>query len=68
MFVEENTVLASDYNDPSFQKSIHKEVEESFPGINIILIPTKFEDDAFDSKYGSACGTHINSTVTKQHI
>jgi len=68
MFIEENTVLVSDYNDPPFQKSIHKELEESFPGIKILIMPTKFEDDAFDSKYGSACGIHVNSTVTKQQI
>lgn len=68
MFIDDNTILVSNYNDTSFQKSIQDELEIAFPGIQILLMPTEFDHTVWDPAFSSSCGIHINSCMTKDYI
>lgn len=68
MFIDDNTVAVTDYNEPAYQDDINAELRAAFPGINIIKIPTIVDTTVWDPNFGSSCGTHINSTVTKHYV
>ena len=68
MFIDDNTVAVTDYNEPAFQNDINAELRAAFPGINIIKIPTIVDTTVWDPNFGSSCGIHINSTVTENYI
>ena len=68
LFIDDNTVVVTDYQDADYQKQIQEELERAFPNVKVLLVPTEFGTVAFDAKYGTACGLHVNSTVTKKYI
>ena len=68
MFIDENTIAVTDYQEPDFQESIHQELEAAFPGIQLIKIPTEFDHREWDPNFHSALGIHINGAVTNQYI
>lgn len=68
MFIDDNTVAVTDYNEPAYQATIETELYAAFPGIQIITIPTIFDTTVWDPNFGSSCGIHINSTVTHNYI
>lgn len=68
MFIDNNTIAVTDYNEPAYQQLIHDELRTAFPGIKLLKVPTIRDTTIWDARFGSSCGVHINSTVTKHHI
>ncbi|BDS12818.1 agmatine deiminase family protein [Aureispira anguillae] len=68
MFIDNNTIALTAYNDPHFEGDIRAELLQSFPGIKLITIPTKVDTTIWDPNFSSSCGIHINSTVTQQYL
>lgn len=71
MWVEENILVVNDYNyDPGFRSKVLDELNSTFPGVNIVEVPVKYDTNAVTEWIGfeSACGLHVNSTVTFNNI
>jgi len=71
MWVENNVLLVNDYSsDPGFRSKVVDELNWSFPGVNIIEVPVKYDTNEVTEWIGfeSACGVHLNSTVTFNNV
>lgn len=68
MFIDENIVAITGYQDQAYLQDIKTELNQSFPGIKTIVIPTAFDTKVWDPKFKSAGGIHVNSTVTNHYI
>lgn len=66
-FIASNTV-AIPRGDGAFHEAILRELRDAFPGVRIVEIETEYDDEAFDPRYGSARGIHVNATVTDRHL
>jgi agmatine/peptidylarginine deiminase len=73
-FIEDNVIFMSDYRntnisgDLELRASVIKELNESFPGIQIVEVPVQFSNKIGKDGINSACGININSVVTKSSI
>jgi agmatine/peptidylarginine deiminase len=66
MWADENTILLHD--QPSRVKSkIIRELERSFPGVHIVIVPDYYEDGSWKG-FTSACNIFVNSLVTNDYI
>ena len=66
-FIASNAVALTRYGG-TFQKALKRELRAAFPGVRIVELETRFDDDAFDPLYGSAKGIYANATVTDRFI
>lgn len=66
-----DTLFVNDYSAyPSFRDSIITELQNSFPSTSIIEVPVEYAESTPGAWEGfsSACGIHLNATVTFQNI
>jgi len=69
MFADVNTLLVNDYSsDPAFRTQVLTELQNAFPGLNIVEVPVIFDNSATGSDIGSACGINLNSTATYNNL
>lgn len=67
MFSDENTLFVNRY-EGAFRKQVLNELKTAFPGIRLIEIDAKWDEDDSEIAVGSACGINLNATVTTNFI
>jgi agmatine/peptidylarginine deiminase len=66
-FIASNTVAIT-RGDGGAHETILRELREAFPGVGIVEIETEYDGEAFDPRYGSARGIHVNAIVTDRYL
>ena len=65
MFSDADTLFVNRY-EGSFRRQVLKELKSAFPGIRIIEVDAKWDDE--EEGISSACGINLNATVTSNYI
>lgn len=68
MFIDSNTIALTSYSDQALQQAITAELQQAFPNIKLIYVPTTSDSSIWDPNFASSCGIYINSTVTHKYI
>eukprot|EP01026_Neomeris_dumetosa_P075188 TRINITY_DN7899_c0_g1_i7.p1 TRINITY_DN7899_c0_g1~~TRINITY_DN7899_c0_g1_i7.p1 ORF type:complete len:344 (-),score=37.95 TRINITY_DN7899_c0_g1_i7:80-973(-) len=68
MFIDDDVLVVNRYQEKAYRRLVLDELKFSFPGIKIIEIDLGIIGEAFDSKFGNACGVYVNSVLTEKYL
>lgn len=67
-WADENTLLINDYSEyPDYRASLFNELQNAFPGLNLIEIPVYYTNESWQG-FESSCGIYVNSVLTLKNL